>query len=73
MGLSLGCGGADVGEDADVSDDAGLCGGREDSLGRGGARWWVRYRFRRICGELLEDLPNSLPFLRWLRCLLVDV
>ena len=42
-------GGADVGEDADVSDDVGLCGGGEDSLGGGWARWWVRYRFSRVC------------------------
>ena len=36
MGLSLRCGGAGVCEDADVSDDAGLCGGGEDDLdGRG--------------------------------------
>ena len=35
MGLSMGCGGADVGEDADVSGDVGLCGGVEDGLGGG--------------------------------------
>ena len=61
-------GGADVGEDADVSDDVGLCGGREDSLGSGWARWWVRYRFSRVCGELWEDLPNNLPFLFRFSC-----
>ena len=55
-------GGADVGEDTDVSDDPGLCGGGEDGLCGGGARWWVRYRFLKVCGELWEDLPNSFLF-----------
>ena len=58
----MGCGGADVGEDADVSGDVGLCAGGEDGLGGGEARWLVRYRFPRVCGELWEDLPNSFPF-----------
>ena len=62
MGLGIGCDGADVGEDADVSGDVGLCGGGEDGLGGVGARWWVCYRFPRICEELWEDLPNSFPF-----------
>ena len=31
-------------------------------LGVGGTRWWVRYRFPRVCTELWEDFPNSLPF-----------
>ena len=58
----MGCGGADVGEDADVSGDVGLCGGGEDGLSGGEARWWVHYRFPRVCGELWEDLPSSFPF-----------
>ena len=41
----MGCGGADVGEDADVSGDVGLCGGGKDGLGGGETRWLVRYRF----------------------------
>ena len=69
MGLSMECGGgANVGEDADVSDDVGLCSGGEDSLGGGWARWWVCYRFSRVCGELWEDLPNSLPFFFHFSC-----
>ena len=32
------CGGADVGEDADISGDVGLCAGGEDGLGGGKAR-----------------------------------
>ena len=44
--------GADVGEDADVSGDVGLCSGGEDDLGGGEARWLVCYRFPRVCGEL---------------------
>ena len=62
MGLGVRCGGANVGEDADVSDDVGLCAGGEDGLSGGEARWLVRYRFHRICGELWEDLSNSFPF-----------
>ena len=58
----MGCGGADVGEDADVSGDIGLCREGEDSLGDGGARWWVRYRIPRVCGEPWKDLPNSFLF-----------
>ena len=50
----MGCGGADIGEDADVSGDV--------DLGGGEARCLVRYRFPRVCGELWEDLPNSFPF-----------
>ena len=61
-GLSVGCGGADFSENADVSEYAGLSGGGDDGLGGGGARWWVHYRFLRVCWELWEDLPNSLPF-----------
>ena len=58
MGLSVGDGGMDIREDADLSggDDGGAFGGGE-------ARWWVRYRFPRVCGELWEDFPNSLPFI----------
>ena len=70
MGLNVGHDGADVGKDADFSGDAGLCGrgddglggGGEDGFSGGGARWWVHYRLPRVCGELWEDLPNSLPF-----------
>ena len=58
----MGCGDADVGEEADVSGDVGLCGGGEDGLGGGEAKWLVGYSFPRICGELWEDLPNSFPF-----------
>ena len=47
---------------ADVSEDANLSGGGGDGLGGGGARWWVRCRFPRVCRELWENLPNSLPF-----------
>ena len=43
----MGCGGADVGEDADVSGDVGWCGRGEDGLGGEGARWWVHCRFPR--------------------------
>ena len=50
----MGCGGADIGEDADVSGDV--------DLGGGEARFLVRYRFPRVCGEFWEDLPNSFPF-----------
>ena len=56
MGLSVG------GRGADVSEDANLSGGGDDGLRGGGARWWVRCRFPRLCGELWEDLPNSLTF-----------
>ena len=45
MGLSVGGGGADV------SDDADLSGGQNDGLGGGGARWWVCCRFPRVCVE----------------------
>ena len=48
----MGCGGADVCENANVSGDDGLCGGGEDGLGGGGARWLMCYRFPRVCGEL---------------------
>ena len=58
----MGCGGADVDENADVSGDADLCGGGEDGLGDGEARWLVRYKFPRVCGEFWEDFPNSFPF-----------
>ena len=58
----MGGGGTDIGEDADVIDDAGLCSGGEDGLCGGGVRWWVRYRFPRACGEVWEDLPNSFLF-----------
>ena len=37
----MGCGDSDVGEDADVSGVLGLCGGGEDGLGGGEARWLV--------------------------------
>ena len=56
VGLSVGGGGADV------SDDADLSGGQNDGLGGGGARWWVCCRFPRVCGELWEDFSNSLSF-----------
>ena len=55
VGLIVGGGGVDVSEDADLS------GGEDDGLGCGGDRWWVRYRFARVCQELWEDFPNSLP------------
>ena len=61
MGLSVRCCGADISEDAVVSEGAGLSGG-DDGLGVGGARRWVHYRFPRVCGELWEDLSNSLSF-----------
>ena len=48
----MGCGGADVGEDADVSGDVGLCAGGEDGLGGGETRWLVHYGFPRVFGEL---------------------
>ena len=56
------CGGADTGEDSDVSGGVDLCVGGEDGLGGGEARWLVHYRFPRVCGELWEDLLNSFPF-----------
>ena len=62
MGLSVGCGVVDVNENADVSEYAGLSGGGGDGLGGGGTRWWVCYRFPRVCGKLWEDLPNILLF-----------
>ena len=68
VGLGMGCGGADVGEDAEVSGDVALCGGGEDGLGCGEARRLVRYRFLRVCGELWEDLPNSFPFFLYFSC-----
>ena len=58
----MGCGGAEVGENADVSGDVGLRAGGEDGLGGEEARWLVCYRFPTVCGELWEDLPNSFPF-----------
>ena len=64
----MACGGADVGEDADVSGDVGLCAGGEDGLGGGEARWLVRYGFPRVCGELWKDLPNSFPFFLYFSC-----
>ena len=36
----------------DVSKDADLSCGGGDGLGGGGARWWVRCWFPRVCGEL---------------------
>ena len=63
-GLNMGCGGA-VGEDAGISDDAGLCGGGEDGLVGGGARWWVCYRFPRVCvalGRPPKKSPILFPF-----------
>ena len=56
MGLTVGDGGVVS------SEDANLNGGRGDGLGGGGARWWVRYKSFRVCGELWKDFPNSLPF-----------
>ena len=56
VGLTVGDGGVVS------SEDANLNGGRDDCLGGGGARWWVRYKFFRVCGELWKDFPNSLPF-----------
>ena len=58
----MGCGGADVGEDADVSGDVGLCVGGEDGLGDREATWLVCYGLPRVCGELWKDLSNSFPF-----------
>ena len=63
--------GADVGEDADVSGDVGLCSGGEDGLGGGEARWLVCYRFPRVCGELwVGRPPKQFPILSpfQLRC-----
>ena len=54
--LSVGGGGVDVSEDADLS------GAGDDALDGGGARWWVHCRFPKVWGELWEDFPNSLPF-----------
>ena len=42
VGLSVGGGGADVSEDADLS------GGGDDGLGGGGAKWLARCRFSRV-------------------------
>ena len=64
----MGCGGGDIGEDADISGDVGLCGRGEDGLGGGEARWLVRYRFPRVCGEISEDLSNSFPFFLYFSC-----
>ena len=64
----MGCGGAKVGEDADVSSDVSLCGGGEDGLCGGEATWLVRYWFLKVCGELWEDLPNSFPFFLYFSC-----
>ena len=58
----MGCDGANVGEDADVSGDVGLFAGGEDGLNGGEAKWLVNHKFPRVCGELREDLPNSFPF-----------
>ena len=47
-----------------VSEGDDLCGAGDDGrdLGGGGTRWWVCYRFPRVCRELQENLPNSLQF-----------
>ena len=51
--LSVGVGGVRVKEDVDLS------GGGNDGGGFGGGktRWWLRYRFLRVCRELWEYLP----------------
>ena len=46
----------------DVSEDPDLIDGGHDGLDSGGARWWVRYRFPRVCAKLWEGFPNILPF-----------
>ena len=55
----MGFGRAEVGEDADVGGDVGMCGGGKDGLVGGEARWLVHYR---VCGELWEGLADSFPF-----------
>ena len=56
MGLCVESGGVDVSEDVDLS------GGAHYGVGLGGveARWLVRYRLPRVCGEVWEDFPNNL-------------
>ena len=44
----MGCGDADIGEEADVSGDVGLCGGGEDGLGGGEAKWFFLYFSRDV-------------------------
>ena len=51
------------GDGVDVSGDRDLSGGGDEGMGGGAARWWVRYRFARVCRELWKDLPDSLLFL----------
>ena len=46
----------------DVSEDPDLIDGGHDGLDSGRARWWVRYRFPRVCAKLWEGVPNILPF-----------
>ena len=60
--LSLGCGGADIGEDADVSGDVGLFGGGEDGLYGGEVKLFVHQRFPRAGRVLCKEFPNRLPF-----------
>ena len=52
----------------DVSKDADLSGGGDSGLGGGGARWWVRCRFPRVCREFWEEFSNSLPFFSNFHC-----
>ena len=55
MGLSVGGGGADVSEDADLS------GGGDDGLGGGGGKWWVRCRFSTIVFRFLPRYVFGQP------------
>ena len=43
----------------EVREGVNLSGG---GFGGGGTRWWVRYRFIRVCRELWEDLSYCVLF-----------